>query len=94
VPLHPTRDLPLWGWPDEPDRAERLATFTAAYGPEIGPAQLLDALLVHLTATAGHQAARIRTHDPAWAVHAAEDHPAGYRAAARYLIDHYTALTA
>jgi len=94
VPLHPTRDLPAWGWPTEPDRAARLAAFAAAYGPEVTAAQLLDALLVHLTATAGYQAARIRDHDPAWAVHAEEDHPAGYRAAAGYLIDQYDTLTA
>jgi len=74
--------------------AARLAAFAAADGPEVTAAQILDALLVHLTATAGYQAARIRDHDPAWAVHADEDHPAGYRAAARYLINHYDTLTA
>jgi len=90
VPLHPTGDLPAWGWPTEPD----LAAFAAAYGTDVTAAQILDALLVHLTATAGYQAAHLRDHDPAWAVHADEDHPAGYRAAARYLIDHYDTLTA
>jgi Ser/Thr protein kinase RdoA (MazF antagonist) len=94
VPFHPPRWLEPFGWPEEPDRAARLRSFADAYGHGIQPAELVDLAVIRLSAFAAHMEARIRAADPAFATHQTEDHPAGYRAAARYILDHRESLLA
>jgi hypothetical protein len=92
VPLHPTDDLPAWGWDTEPDRRRRMRLLAASYGRGIEPAEVLDLLIVRLAAMAAHIEAQIRAGDPDFAAHRAEDHGSGYRKAVRYLVDNRTAL--
>lgn len=88
VPFHPTEALPAWGWDTEPDRAARLRLFADAYGPQVTPAELVDLAAARLLSIGAHIEARVRAGDPAFAVHAAEDHASGYRAAACWILTH------
>jgi hypothetical protein len=88
LPFHPTEDLAAWGWDTEPDRAARLRLFVDAYGPLVTPAELVDLAAARLLSIGAHIEARIRAGDPAFAVHRAEDHGRGYRAAAAWILTH------
>jgi hypothetical protein len=92
VPLHPTGDLPSWGWDTEPDRRGRLRLLTASYGLGVEPAGIVDLLVVRLAAMAAHIEQQIRVGNPDFAVHRAEDHGSGYRKAVRYLLDNRAVL--
>jgi Ser/Thr protein kinase RdoA (MazF antagonist) len=92
VPFHPPAWLEPFGWPTEPDRAARLRLFCESYGNDIEPAEILDLVVIRLTAFAAHQAGEIRAGNPAYAVHAAEDHPAGFRASAQWILEHRAEL--
>ena len=86
VPFHPSADLAAWGWDAEPDRARRLRILAEAYGGGMSPAELVDLAIVRMTAVAAHIEARIRCGDPAFEPHRVDDHAAGYRKAAAYII--------
>lgn len=85
VPFHPGADLAAWGWDSEPDRAARLRILTESYGCGIEPAQIVDLAIVRLASMGAWIDRRVRAGDPAFAVHAAEDHGRGYRAAAGFI---------
>lgn len=91
VPFHPTGDLTGWGWPTEPDRAERLRLFCAAYGG-VEPAELVDLAVIRLLGFAAAMEQEIRGGNPAFAVQRDEDHAAGYRAAAGWILRHRSRL--
>ncbi|WP_433168904.1 phosphotransferase [Kribbella sp. CA-247076] len=86
VPFHPTGDLPLWGWPTPPDRSARLRLFCSAYGADVTPADLVDLAVLRLLGVAAEMAQQIRAGNRAYAVQAADDHPAGYRKAAAWIL--------
>ncbi|TDD21953.1 hypothetical protein E1218_20085 [Kribbella turkmenica] len=86
VPFHPTEDLPLWGRPTPPDRATRLRQFCSAYGAGVTPADLVDLAVLRLLAVAAEMSQQIRAGNRAYAVQAEEDHPAGYRKAAAWIL--------
>jgi Ser/Thr protein kinase RdoA (MazF antagonist) len=91
VPFHPTEDLAGFGWDTEPDRAGRLQLLAGAYGHDVRAEQIVD----FAPAAAGDGRAPRRPHhaaDPAYTVHAEEDHPAGYRRAAAYILAHRAEL--
>lgn len=92
VPFHPTDNLAAWGWDTEPDRADRLRLFAEAYGPPLTPAELVDLAALRLLSIGAHIQDRVRADDPAFAVHAVEDHASGYRAAATWILTHRAAL--
>ncbi len=94
VPLHPSADLAAWGWDREPDRAARLRLLTDTYGLGMDPADVLDLAVVRLTSIGAHLAQQVRAGNPAYAVHREEDHPAGYRKAARFILDNRDAFLA
>ncbi len=87
VPFHPTPGLAPFGWTREPDRAGRLRMFAEAYGTGIEPAELLDLAVIRLCAFAAHMEQQIRAGDPAYETHRRDDHAAGFRAAARFILD-------
>ena len=88
VPFHPSEALAAWGWDVEPDRVGRLRLLADAYGAPITPAELVDLAAMRLLSIGANIESRIRAGDPAFAVHAAEDHGTGYRAAAAYILTH------
>jgi hypothetical protein len=92
VPFHPTEDLAGFGWDTEPDRAGRLRLLTGAYGRDVRAEQIVDFAALRLLAMAAHLDDRIHAADPAYTVHADEDHPAGYRRAAAYILAHRAEL--
>lgn len=92
VPLHPTADLPAWGWNDEPARAARLRLLTSSYGLGVAPAEIIDLLVVRLAAMAAYIEQQVRAGHPDFALHGEENHGAGYRKAVRYLLDNREAL--
>lgn len=92
VPLHPTADLPAWGWDEEPDRAARLRLLTTSYGLGVAPAEIIDLLVIRLAAMGAYIEQQVRAGNPDFAVHRDEDHGAGYRRAVRYLLDNREAL--
>ena len=92
VPLHPTADLPAWGWEQEPDRAARLRLLAGAYGLGIRPAEILDLVVVRLAAMAAHIEAQIRAGNPDFDVHREDRHGDGYRKAVRFILDIRDAL--
>lgn len=92
VPFHPTEDLAGFGWDTEPDRAGRLRLLTGAYGHDVRAEQIVDFAALRLLAMAAHLDDRIHAADPAYTVHADEDHPAGYRRAAAYILAHRAEL--
>ncbi|WP_328998869.1 phosphotransferase [Kribbella sp. NBC_00709] len=86
VPFHPPASLEPFGWAEEPDRAGRLRLFCASYGLGVEPAELVDLIGIRLLSFAAHIEQQVRAGDPAFDVHRDEDHAAGYRAAAAYVL--------
>jgi hypothetical protein len=76
----------------EHDRVARLRLFADTYGSPVTPAELVDLAAMRLLSIGAHIEARIRAEDPAFAVHRAEDHGSGYRAAASYILTHRAEL--
>lgn len=85
VPFHPTPDLASWGWSAEPDRAARLRLFLSAYGLGVAAAAVVDAAVVRLASMGAFIAGEVAAGNPAFAVHAREDHAAGYLGAAAWI---------
>lgn len=94
VPLHPEEDLPNFGWKAAPDRARRLRILAAAYDPLLKPARLLDLAALRLLSIGAHIAGQADAGNPAYAVHAKHDYPAGYRRATAYILGHREQLLA
>jgi hypothetical protein len=86
VPFTPTPDLQTWGWPQEPDRAARLALFATSYGDLVEPAELVDLAIVRLVSMAARMEREIRAGNPAFQTHKEEKHARGYRRAAEFVI--------
>jgi hypothetical protein len=86
VPFTPTPDLQAWGWPEEPDRAARLALFATAYGDMVESAELVDLAIVRLVSMAARMEREIRPGNPAFDTHKEEGHARGYRRAAEFVI--------
>lgn len=78
VPLHPSRDLAAFGWPDEPDRRERLRLFAAAYGDSVSVEQLVDNAILRIASIGAEIAEQVARRNPLFAVHAEEAHAPGY----------------
>ncbi|MBM7788742.1 hypothetical protein [Tenggerimyces flavus] len=86
VPFHPTADLAAWGWSAEPDRSGRLRLFLSAYGLDIAAASVVDAAVVRLASMGAFIGREVAAGNPAFAVHAREDHAAGYLKAAAWIV--------
>ncbi|BCY11038.1 phosphotransferase [Actinoplanes sp. L3-i22] len=86
IPLHPPDGLAGFGWGTEPDRAGRLRLLTDSYGRGVRPEQVVDFAVLRLLGMAAHIDDRVHAGDPAFAVHRDEDHAAGYRRAADYVL--------
>ncbi len=86
VPFHPSADLAAWGWLDEPDRRRRLRLFLESYGLGIEAREIVDTAVIRLYGMGAHIAGQVARKDPAFAVHAEENHAAGYFKAAQSLI--------
>jgi hypothetical protein len=80
------------GWDTEPDRAGRLRLLTGPYGHNVRPEQVVDFAALRLLAMAAHLDDRVHAADPAYTVHRDEDHAAGYRRAAAYILSHRAEL--
>lgn len=86
VPFHPTADLAAWGWQDEPDRRQRLRLFVESYGLQIEAHQLVDTAVIRLYGSGAYIDGEVARKNPAFEVHAEENHAAGYFKAAQSLI--------
>jgi hypothetical protein len=75
VPFTPTPDLQTWGWPQEPDRAARLALFATSYGDLVEPAELVDLAIVRLVSMAARMEREIRAGNPAFQTHKKRNTP-------------------
>jgi hypothetical protein len=85
VPLHPPDGLAGFGWTSEPDRARRLRLFTSAYGG-VRADLVVDFAALRLLGMAAYIEQQVQTGDPAFRVHAEEQHADGYRRAAAYVV--------
>jgi hypothetical protein len=94
VPMHTTEDLPNFGWSSLPGRARRLRILATAYDPDLSPDLLVDLAALRLLSIGAHLAQQISAGNPAYAVHAAGDYPAGYRRAAAHILTHRAHLLA
>ena len=92
VPLHPSADLVAWGWDGEPDRAARLRLLTDTYGRGMQQAEILDLAVLRLTSIGAYIAQQVRSGDPDFALHRDENHAAGYRKAAGFILDNRDAF--
>lgn len=87
VPFHSDRDLKARGWSTRPNRYERLHLMVEAYGSDkISIPDLLDAAILRLASMGSFIAHRTRLGDPAFTVHASEDHASAYFAASAHII--------
>ncbi len=92
VPLYPPAWLEGFGWPDEPDRRERLRLFAEAYGRDISPVELIDLAVVRLSGLAAKMELEIRRGNPAFDVMRDEKHADGVRASIAYICQNRTLL--
>lgn len=87
VPFHQDSVLQPWGWSNPPNRYERLQLMVEAYGFDaMTIPDVLDAAIVRLASIGTYIAHRVRLGDPAFAVHAVEDHASAYFAASAHVV--------
>lgn len=86
VPFHPDNDLEAWGWSTRPDRYHRLRLMVEAYGSDtISIPEVLDAAILRLASMGAYIARRVQLGDPAFEVHARENHASAYLAASAHI---------
>jgi hypothetical protein len=86
VPLSAPRSTRAFGWDPPPDQPTRLRLLTDAYGHGIKPADLLDPLIVRLSAITTYIEAQIRLGNPKFDRQRDERHTDAYREDMHYIL--------
>jgi len=87
APLSTPVTTRAFGWDPVPDQGRRLRIFAEAYGDIVGPAELIDILVVRLAAIAAHIESGIREGDPRFDRRRDERHGDSYRTDIAYILE-------